>query len=250
MTTLFRVAFVYQYYWAPGCLLRLESRFMCEELGMLEKKEEKKDPKSFFNPSRRHVLVLKIIGGISVLGACGFNIAMNFPNNEILIGVSIVVVSPGIAILPLSNELIVETTYPAGEATSTAIGVWLAGPVSGAFIASSSLIPYGAQDDYPYSTCREGELQDLSWFVTMMNGIFLVYYIFFVYFYRKADHFLLPKLFRTILIWIFNRQNDRFQSCPYLRQEALKKTMNQIGANNERIATISSLTNPDSKLDI
>ena len=191
MTTLFRVAFVYQYYWAPGCLLRLESRFMCEELGMLEKKRRKKDPKSFFNPSRRHVLVLKIIGGISVLGACGFNIAMNFPNNEILIGVSIVVVSPGIAILPLSNELIVETTYPAGEATSTAIGVWLAGPVSGAFIASSSLIPYGAQDDYPYSTCREGELQDLSWFVTMMNGIFLVYYIFFIYFYRKADHFLL-----------------------------------------------------------
>ena len=146
-----------------------------------------------FNLSRRHVLVLKIIGGITLLGACGFNIAMNFPNNEILIGVSIVVCSIGVAILPLSNELIVETTYPAGEATSTAIGIWLAGPVSGALIASSALIPYGDQDDYPYGTCREGELQDLSWFVTMMNGIFLVYYIFFAYFYRKADQVLFKR---------------------------------------------------------
>ena len=59
--------------------------------------------------------MLKILGGISVLGACGLNAAMNFPNNEILIGLSIVVCSTSIAILPLSNELIVETTYPAGE---------------------------------------------------------------------------------------------------------------------------------------
>ena len=223
---------------------------MCEEQGKLKTLTIVARTSFMFNLSRRHVLVLKIIGGITLLGVCGFNIAMNFPNNEILIGVSIVVSSIGVAILPLTNELIVETTYPAGEATSTAIGIWLAGPVSGALIASSSLIPYGDQDDYPYSTCREGELQDLSWFVTMMNGIFLANYLFFAYFYRKADHFLFPKLFLIILIWIFNRQNDRFKSCPYLRQEALKKTMNQIGANNERIATISSLTTRDNKLGI
>ena len=101
-----------------------------------------------------------------------------------------VVCSIGVAILPLSNELIVETTYPAGEATSTSIGVWLAGPLSGTLIALSSLIPYGDQDEYPESVCRDGELQDLSWFVTMMNGIFLVYYLFFAYFYRKDHQFL------------------------------------------------------------
>ena len=43
---------------------------------------------------------------------------------------------------------------------------------------------------------------------------------------------------------------DRNKSCPYLRQEAMKKTVNQIGAKNERIATISSLTTQDNKLGI
>ena len=198
--------------------------------------------------------MLKVLGGISVLGACGFNVAMNFPNNEILIGLSIVVCSTSIAMVPLSNELIVETTYPAGEATSTAIAVWLAGPLSGALIALSSLIPYGDQNEYPDSVCRDGELQNLSWFVTMMNGIFLVYYLFFTYFYRKDHQFLFqvfPHHFSMRIQWIqITQENDRNQSCPYLRQEALKKTVNQIGAKNERIATISSLTIQDNKLGI
>ena len=167
---------------------------MYEEQGRLKTEmtiELSQFRKSFIlNPSRRHVLVLKVLGGISVLGACGFNVAMNFPNNEILIGLFIVVCSTSIALVPLSNELIVETTYPAGEATSTAIGVWLAGPLSGALIALSSLIPYGDQNEYPDSVCRDGELQNLSWFVTMMNGIFLVNYLFFAYFYRKDHQFL------------------------------------------------------------
>ena len=191
MTTLFRVAFVYRYSSAAEYLFHLEFRFMCEEQGRLEiKKSGRNSGLLFFNSSRRHVLVLKIIGGIALLGECGLNISMNFPNNEILIGVSTIVCSIGIAIQPLSNELIVETTYPAGEATSTAIGVWLAGPLAGALIALSSLIPYGDQHEYPDSVCRDGELQDLSWFVTMMNGIFLVYYLFFAYFYRKDHQFL------------------------------------------------------------
>ena len=162
---------------------------MCEEQGRLKAKKWQFRKSFILNPSRRHVLVLKILGGISLLGACGFNVAMNFPNNEILIGLSIVVCSTSIAMLPLSNELIVETTYPAGEATSTAIGVWLAGPLAGALIALSSLIPYGDQHEYPDSVCRDGELQDLSWFATMMNGIFLVYYLIFAYFYRKFNQF-------------------------------------------------------------
>ena len=115
---------------------------------------------------------------------------MQFPNNEILIGASLVVVGgAGFAGVPLMNELIVETTYPAGEATSTGIGVWLTAALSGAIIAISSLIPYGDLNDYPDSVCRAGELQDLSCFFTIMNGIFLVYTLIFAYFYRKFDQF-------------------------------------------------------------
>ena len=211
MITLFRVAFVYPYYSASECLFHLESRFMCEEQGRLEIKNGSSDfdlnlnPHSFIlNPSRRHVRVLKILGGLTVLGMCGFNVAMNFPNNEIPIGLCLVICSTSIAMLPLTNELIVETTYPAGEATSTAITVWLAGPLSGVYIALSSLIPYGDQDEYPDSTCREGELQDLSWFLSIMNGISLVIYFFFCYFYRKADQFLFQKFFAP-LIWGFTK---------------------------------------------
>ena len=134
--------------------------------------------------------MLKTTGGISILGMFGFNIALSFPNNEILIGVSLAICGAGMAVLPLTNELIVETTYPAGEATSTSIGHWLAHPLSGVLIAISSLIPYGELIDYPDSVCRSGELQDLSCFFTIMNSIFLVYYLIFVYFYRKFDQFL------------------------------------------------------------
>ena len=134
--------------------------------------------------------MLKTIGGVSILGLFGFNIALTFPDNEILIGISLAISSTGMAILPLTNELIVENTYPAGEATSTSISFWLSLPLSGVLIAISSLIPYGELTDYPDSVCRAGELQDLSWFFTIMNSIVLIYYLFFVYFYRKFDRFL------------------------------------------------------------
>ena len=128
--------------------------------------------------------------GIALLGLTGFNIAMQFPNNEILICVSLVILGgAGFPCLPLVNELIVETTYPAGEATSTGICVCLSGPLSGALVALSSLIPYSDQHEYPDSVCRDGELQDLSWFFSMMNAITIVFYLFFAYFYRKLDSF-------------------------------------------------------------
>ena len=168
---------------------------------------------------------------------------MNFPNNEIPIGFCLVICSTSIAMLPLTNELIVETTYPAGEATSTAITVWLAGPLSGVYIALSSLVQYGDQDEYPDSTCREGELQDLSWFLSIMNGIFLVYYLFFDYFYRKDHQFLFCFKKFSHHFNLKTQPNGLNQSCPYLRQEALRqKTVTQIDVTNERIATISSLT--------
>ena len=130
--------------------------------------------------------------GISILGLCGFGIAFQFPNNEILICLSLVILGgAGFPCLPLVNELIVETTYPAGEATSTGICVCLSGPLSGALVALSSLIPYSNQDEYPDSVCRDGELQDLSWFFSIMNAITIACYLFFAYFYRKIDSFFL-----------------------------------------------------------
>ena len=128
--------------------------------------------------------------GIAILGMCGFGIALQFPNNEILICISLVILGGAVfPCLPLVNELIVETTYPAGEATSTGICACVSGPLSGALVALSSLIPYSDQHDYLDSVCRDGELQDLSWFFSILNAITIVFYLFFVYFYRKFDSF-------------------------------------------------------------
>ena len=130
--------------------------------------------------------------GISLLGASGFNISMQYPKNEIFIGISLAVMGgAGLACLPLMNELIVETTYPAGEATSIGIPVWLTGPLSGALVALSSVVPYNDPGEYPDSVCRQGETQDLSWFLSIMNGIAGIYYLVFVYFYRKFNQLLL-----------------------------------------------------------
>ena len=160
---------------------------------------------------------------------CGFGIAFQFPNNEILICVSLVILGgAGLPCLPLVNELIVETTFPAGEATSTGICFCLSGPLSGALVALSSLIPYSNQDEYPNSVCRDGELQDLSWFFTITNAITIVCYPFFVYFYRKFDLFS-PTLsyFSNIVILNDILKINRNQSCPYLRQKLLRQTMHQ-----------------------
>ena len=141
------------------------------------------------------------MAGICILGIGGFNIAMQFPNNEVLICVSLVILGgAGMACLPLTNELIVETTYPAGEATSTGIGSWLSGPLSGVLVALSSLIPYSDQNEYPDTVCREGELQDLSWFFSIMNSVLIAYYLFFVYSYRKFDQFLsISKIYNAMI---------------------------------------------------
>ena len=168
---------------------RLQSRLLLR----IEFESRLKIP--FFNHLRRHALVLKIMTGISLLGASGFNISMQYPKNEIFIGISFAVMGgAGLACLPLMNELIVETTYPAGEATSIGIPVWLTSPLSGALVALSSVIPYSDPSEYPDSVCREGETQDLSWFLSIMIGIAGVYYLFFVYFYRKFNQFsMIPK---------------------------------------------------------
>lgn len=129
--------------------------------------------------------------GIVAMGSSGFNIAMQYSENKILIATTLAISGgAGVSCMPLFNELIVETTYPAGEATSTGIATWLAGPITGIFIALSTLIPYSNQAKYPDSVCRDGETQDLSWFLSIMNGIFIVYCLFFVYFYRKFNHFI------------------------------------------------------------
>ena len=127
--------------------------------------------------------------GICLLALSGFNIAMQYNQNEVWIGITLAIGGgAGLAFLPLMNELIVETTYPVGPATSTGIPNWLSGSFGGALVALSSLVPLSDLDEYPNSVCRDGETQDLSWYISIVTGIGLIYYLFFVYFYRKIDH--------------------------------------------------------------
>ena len=126
--------------------------------------------------------------GISIVALFGFNISMQYTDNEILIGLTLAISGGAvISFMPLMNELIVETTHPVGAATSTGIPKWLGGIVGGALLALSSLIPFSDIDEYPDSVCRDGQSQDLSWFLSVINGIGLVYYLFFVHFYRIFD---------------------------------------------------------------
>ena len=135
---------------------------------------------------RRHVLALKIVIGVALLGITGFNIAMRYPNNEIAIGITIAIYGgAGLAALPLMNELIVETTYPVGEATSTGVSMMASQLVAALLVALSAIVPSSGSDDYPDTVCRDGESQDLTWYLLFVNGLFILYYPFFVYFYRK-----------------------------------------------------------------
>ena len=125
--------------------------------------------------------------GISIFALGGFNVAMQYPDNEIAIGVSLAIAGgAGMACVPLMNELIIETTYPVGTATSTGIALTTSRIFGTILIALSTLIPYGDPTAYPTSDCRDGELQDLSWYFTVMNTMLIIYYFIFVYFYRQV----------------------------------------------------------------
>ena len=166
------------------------------------------------NKIRRHVLVLKVMFGISISAIGGFNVAMQFPKNEIAIGVSLAIAGgAGMACLPLINELIIETTYPVGTATSTGIVLTVSKIFGTILIALSTTIPFGSSADYPMSNCREGELQDLSWFLTIINSVVVIYYFLFVYLFRQV--------FRSLRTQIAGQRTlFLFFSCPYLRQQS------------------------------
>ena len=126
--------------------------------------------------------------GISIVALFGFINAMQYPDNEVFIGITLAITGgAGISFLPLMNELIVETTYPVGAATSTVVPNWLSGPLAGVLTALSSLIPLSDLNEYSNSVCRDGESQDLSWFLLILTGVGLVFYLLFVYFYRIFD---------------------------------------------------------------
>ena len=132
--------------------------------------------------TQRHGIALKIIIGVAALASIGFNFAMRFPNNEILILITIIIYGgAGLTALPLMNELIVETTYPIGEATSTGMGMIAAQALAAVLVVLSS-IPDQNYDPEP-SVCPEGEGQDLFWFLIMVNAALVLYYPFFVFFY-------------------------------------------------------------------
>ena len=123
---------------------------------------------------RRHVVALKIVIGVALLGITGFNIAMRYPDNKIAIGITIAIYGgAGLAALPLMNELIVETTYPVGEATSTGVSMMASQLVAALLVALSAIVPSSGSDDYPHTVCRDGESQDLTWYLLFVNGIFI-----------------------------------------------------------------------------
>ena len=125
--------------------------------------------------------------GISFFALTCFIAAMQHPENEIAIGVTLAITGgAGLACIPLMNELIIETTYPFGTATSTGIALTASRIFGTILIALSTLVPYGDKIDYPMSVCREGELQDLSWYLTITNSMLIIYYFIFVYLYRQV----------------------------------------------------------------
>ena len=128
--------------------------------------------------------------GIALAAVLGFNIAMRYPANEIVIGITLAIYGGfSLAALPLANELIVETTYPVGEATSIGFPMVASQVNSAITIALSSLVPLNGIETYPDSVCRDGESQDLTWFLSIVIGIPSVLYPFFVYFYRNFIRF-------------------------------------------------------------
>ena len=125
--------------------------------------------------------------GLSCFALGGFTIVMQYPENELAIGFTLAIAGgAGLACVPLMNELIIETTYPVGTATSTGIALTTSRIFGTVLIALSTLVPYGDPTDYAMSVCREGELQDLSWYFTITNSMLIIYYFIFVYFYRHV----------------------------------------------------------------
>ena len=125
--------------------------------------------------------------GISIFALGGFNAAMQFPKNEIAIGVTLAIAGgAGLACVPLMNELVIETTYPVGTATSTGIALTASRIFGTVLIALSTLVPYGDSTDYLINDCRDGELQDLSWYLTITNSMLIIYYFIFVNLYRQV----------------------------------------------------------------
>jgi len=147
--------------------------------------------------------LVKIIIGIAALASIGFNFAMRFPENEIwILGILfetrhnqfkqtscsikykvtvIIYGGAGLTGLPLMNELIVETTYPIGEATSTGFGMIAAQALAAVLVVLSSIPEQGYSPEQ--SVCPDGEGQDLFWYLIIINGILVLYYPFFVFFY-------------------------------------------------------------------
>ena len=131
---------------------------------------------------------MKILLGITFFALAGFNAVMQYASNEIAIGIFLAVAGgAGLACVPLMNELIIETTYPAGAATSTGIALTSSRIFGAIVIALSTTVPFGDEIEYPKSDCRDGELQDLSWYFFIINSILILYYFVFVFFYRQVD---------------------------------------------------------------
>ena len=120
-----------------------------------------------------------------------------YPNNEVGIIISLVVYGgAGLTALPLMNELVVESTYPVGEATSTGFAMMMSQvsfftsekyfrvfqAMAAIFVVLSLIPPTGYEPET--SVCPEGQGQNFFWYMVALNALFLLFYPFFLYFYE------------------------------------------------------------------
>ena len=161
---------------------------------------------------RRHETALKIVLAIALVGIIGFNVAMMYPNNEAGILVSLIVYGgAGLTALPLMNELVVESTYPVGEATSTGFAMIMSQVISffysvddthkakvpiklrlllfqalaAIFVVLSLIPPTGYEPEH--SICPENQGQNFFWYMVGLNAIFVLFYPIFIFQY-KCDY--------------------------------------------------------------
>ena len=108
---------------------------------------------------------------------------MMYPNNEAAILITLLVFGgAGLAAVPLMSELVVESTYPVGEATSTGIAMIASQLLSTIFILLSLIPPTGYAPDT--SICLEDQGQNFFWYMMSLNAILVLFYPFFLYFYQ------------------------------------------------------------------
>ena len=128
-----------------------------------------------------------------------------YPNNQAgILATLIVFGGAGLTALPLMNELVVESTYPVGEATSTGFAMIMSlvsftllptklnsiterkiQALAAIFIVLSLIPPTGYEPEH--SICPEDQGQNFFWYMVGLNSVFVLFYPIFISQY-KCDY--------------------------------------------------------------